>query len=1064
MKCIAKEAIDTAELKMISPLLDGMTLIECLNSGGGFACYLLQRDDSDEKFVLKHISVPESETNVDALILTGAVADREGARAYYRTVAESQAIEVRNWQKLAGHDNLSVFTGFQLEVREDDAIGYDFYLLAPYRTSLHKYMQENAITHLQALNLGIDLCNALGALRKAGYIHQDLKPENIFVNENGEFTIGDLGIASLEDLQFAALPEHYSNCYSAPELADIMANLNDTIDIYSVGMILYHLFNGKHAPFEEVGKTMFEADQMRLAGEPLPGPLYADYELTEILNKACAFKPEDRYQTPADFRQALVVYMQKNEISDAMIVAPMDTGDAVEPTEENLEIPADVEEPAAEAAETDVAESEDCPPAEAAEEANFEEADEAAMEEDAVPAAESEPEVSAEDTACTEEADEPVCEEAQGTEEVSEEVTSAEESAEEPEAEAEEPAEEVSDEAAEEPADDADSESESPAAEVTEEETVEEELTAESSVDDIIANINTIVEPLRQMPTKAAPVPVEEPEAAPEEPEAETETAQAEEYDPEAILPRRKAKKKQKEPKKAKKRKRRWVPILITVLVLLLLAAAGWFGWNHWYNVVLSDVTTQTAGDYIAVSYDLSVPNAELTADCKDTYGNSFTGEFNGNTVIFRDLTPGTQYYITFQTSMFQRLSGTTEVNATTADSVQIESLTASRGINSRTVNLTLVASGPEPEEWTLDYITEDGLSGIKTFTGHTATISDLQLNEIYTFTLRAPEDSTIVGQTSVSYEVIPEVLAEGIHISGLDEDTATLSWNSVGDEADSWHVTCTGTDYTQEVDAEECTATFTDIDPTAAYTFTLTARGLETPVSLTLDENSTVVTDFTAESNEEGIINVAWVCDSDKQPEAWLVEYTLAHNPDLTTTIKTAQPETTISQAIPGTDYIVQLLADDGRTLVGGTVVTLTTPEAEPFTDYGFQEDNVDLRFYPAPDTTEPTFADLADAAEEFTVGDGICLALAAPEDFEPKAEEDAADWLITIVIRDETGMIVDTFPLSSTWEKMWTDGNYVAVLPRTPEIAGNYQIELYFNNQYVAKSELSLLPAVTE
>ena len=53
-----KEVIDTAELKLVSPLLDGMSVLECLNNANGFACYLLKQDDTGEKFVLKHISVP----------------------------------------------------------------------------------------------------------------------------------------------------------------------------------------------------------------------------------------------------------------------------------------------------------------------------------------------------------------------------------------------------------------------------------------------------------------------------------------------------------------------------------------------------------------------------------------------------------------------------------------------------------------------------------------------------------------------------------------------------------------------------------------------------------------------------------------------------------------------------------------------------------------------------------------------------------------------------------------------------------------------------------------------
>ena len=47
------------------------------------------------------------------MILSGALHDREEAKAYYRDVAQAQAIEVRNWQKLSGLENLSLFTGFQ---------------------------------------------------------------------------------------------------------------------------------------------------------------------------------------------------------------------------------------------------------------------------------------------------------------------------------------------------------------------------------------------------------------------------------------------------------------------------------------------------------------------------------------------------------------------------------------------------------------------------------------------------------------------------------------------------------------------------------------------------------------------------------------------------------------------------------------------------------------------------------------------------------------------------------------------------------------------------------------
>ena len=46
-------------------------------------------------------------------------------------------------------------------------------------------MAKNAFTHLEALNLGLDLCSALAVCRQSGYLYVDLKPSNVYVSENG---------------------------------------------------------------------------------------------------------------------------------------------------------------------------------------------------------------------------------------------------------------------------------------------------------------------------------------------------------------------------------------------------------------------------------------------------------------------------------------------------------------------------------------------------------------------------------------------------------------------------------------------------------------------------------------------------------------------------------------------------------------------------------------------------------------------------------------------------------------------------------------------------------------
>ena len=56
--------------------------------------------------------------------------------------------------------------------------------------------------------------------------------------------------------------------------------------------------------------------------EAFAPPIFADYEMSEIILKACNPNPEDRWQDPEEFRNALVSYMQRNGANDTPIVPP----------------------------------------------------------------------------------------------------------------------------------------------------------------------------------------------------------------------------------------------------------------------------------------------------------------------------------------------------------------------------------------------------------------------------------------------------------------------------------------------------------------------------------------------------------------------------------------------------------------------------------------------------------------------------------------------------------------------------------------------------------------------
>lgn len=316
-----------SEPKHISPLLDGFSVGPALGSHDGVACCPALKDDSEKKYIVKIISVPASQVQLDALLLTGAYKDPTSALEYFKELSEGVEREAACLKNLSRLEGFLPYEAWQTVPMDGGRLGYEVYLLSTYKQSLEKYMRRHSITHLSAVNLGIDICGALSAARRAGWIYVDLKPSNIFISENKEFRIGDLGLMELDGLDLASLPSKYRSAYTAPELADEVLSPNTTMDTYALGMILYQLFNNGVLP--QVAHPTEEA---------FPPPENADYEMAQIILKAISPDPADRWEDPVQMGQSLVAYMQRNTVNDIPVVPP--TADIVpEQTMPTLEFP-----------------------------------------------------------------------------------------------------------------------------------------------------------------------------------------------------------------------------------------------------------------------------------------------------------------------------------------------------------------------------------------------------------------------------------------------------------------------------------------------------------------------------------------------------------------------------------------------------------------------------------------------------------------------------------------------------------------------------------------------------
>ena len=301
-----------SDQKLISPLLDGFIMGDAMSDHNGIRCCPAIRENTGEKYIVKIIAVPASQKQLDALLLTGAYPDAASAMDYFKEVADGIVKEAEILKQLSKLEGFLSHEDWQIVPMGGSRLGYLVYLLSPYRQSLEKHLLRNTITHLGAVNLGLDLCAALSICRRAGYMHVDLQPANIFITGQREFRIGDLGLVKLNALKYTSLPEKYCSSYTPPELHDALTTLNPTADIYAVGMILYQIYNNGLLPPEDP-----------TPGAELPAPLNADYEMAEIIGKACAPDPRNRWQTPIEMGQALVEYMKRNQISDTPIVAPV---------------------------------------------------------------------------------------------------------------------------------------------------------------------------------------------------------------------------------------------------------------------------------------------------------------------------------------------------------------------------------------------------------------------------------------------------------------------------------------------------------------------------------------------------------------------------------------------------------------------------------------------------------------------------------------------------------------------------------------------------------------------
>jgi serine/threonine protein kinase len=212
--------------------------------------------------------------------------------------------EATLWEQASGHANI-------LPILDADEYDGQIVIVSEYAPdgSLEEWLNKNGkMTFERAAELTVEILAGLEFLHARKIIHRDLKPANILLQGNTP-RLTDFGISRALRTTIASQSQFISGtfAYMSPEALDGKRSVQT--DIWAVGVNLYRFLTGS-LPFpQKEPSILFPAIIMR-EYEPLPNSV--PDALRQIVARALAKQPADRYQTAAEMRKDLVRFLRRD--------------------------------------------------------------------------------------------------------------------------------------------------------------------------------------------------------------------------------------------------------------------------------------------------------------------------------------------------------------------------------------------------------------------------------------------------------------------------------------------------------------------------------------------------------------------------------------------------------------------------------------------------------------------------------------------------------------------------------------------------------------------------------
>ena len=206
------------------------------------------------------------------------------------------------------------------DVGDDDNIHYIVMEYVKGHTLKQLIKKRGPLPTRETIWIMKQLTSALMEAHKNGLIHRDIKSQNILIKDDGTVKLADFGIAILNNaIQLTSKDSVLGSVhYLAPELVKGEKSSMKS-DIYSLGIVMYELLRGD-VPFKGDNPAQIALKHMK---QEIPNVREYNPQIPQsvanIITKACAKDPKDRYDNAALMLKDLNVCLNNDHLNDEAV-------------------------------------------------------------------------------------------------------------------------------------------------------------------------------------------------------------------------------------------------------------------------------------------------------------------------------------------------------------------------------------------------------------------------------------------------------------------------------------------------------------------------------------------------------------------------------------------------------------------------------------------------------------------------------------------------------------------------------------------------------------------------